>query len=185
MNEESWFKDGLRFKCLKEKCDRNCCKVHAPDVIAGLVSPGASISNEEISRIAEAMSVPEFNFREQHVTAARGIQSLKIVNRACTFFDHDKGLCKIWLTFPDAVPSVCRSWYPFSKHTLASEMFWKSAGESCPGIGKGELFTEEQILQKLRDTAPTYYPDDPSFHERMAAEEFGFVEPGTNAEMFD
>lgn len=173
--EPNWFHGGLRFECLKEKCDRNCCKSHGPNFLANLANPGVSISDDEVARAAVAIAISEAEFRERHVTTVRGIQSLKIVNRACTFFDHDNGLCKLWQTAANAVPSKCRSWYPFSDHTLASEMFWKSAAERCPGIGQGQLISEEQILQRLRETAPAHYPEDPTFHERMKDCDFGFV----------
>jgi hypothetical protein len=167
--EENWFKDGLRFECLKDKCDRNCCKVQGPAELASLMFAGVSISNAEIAIAAEAANMPEAAFRDQHVTTARGIQSLKVINGACTFHDAPSGLCSLWAALPEAVPSKCRSWMPFSSYTLASEQFWNSCGENCPGVGQGPVISEAEILQKLRDTAPPYYPADPGYHERMLA----------------
>lgn len=58
-------------------------------------------------------------------------------------------LCKEGCKVYQARPRQCRT-YPFWAHVLESEESWKEEAKSCPGIGKGKLYTKKEIEEKLQ-----------------------------------
>jgi uncharacterized protein len=62
----------------------------------------------------------------------------------CIFYDKEKG-CTIY----PVRPRQCRTW-PFWESNVRTAKAWERTQTLCPGSGKGELFTEEEITSRLK-----------------------------------
>lgn len=152
---ENWFKAGVQFECTA--CGK-CCQVpqYLSPEYATVAFPGASIDDEEVSRMAAHANLPEAEFRERFVTVSRlGFQALKVSDGACAFYDKDTKLCKAH----EARPSSCKA-LPFWWN-MHAKMFWDGAKSSCEGINQGPLISEAEILAKLSQRKPNVYPGVP------------------------
>lgn len=129
MSDEKWYKDGLKFKCTQ--CG-NCCT--GPE---GFVWVNA----EEIEQIAAYIGKPLDEMKAEHTRAVGKRTSLKeFANGDCTFFDSEKRGCTIY----PVRPRQCRTW-PFWDSNLGSPRSWERVKETCPGAGKGNFFSLEEI----------------------------------------
>ncbi|KPL00407.1 MAG: hypothetical protein AMK75_05315 [Planctomycetes bacterium SM23_65] len=133
---EFWFAGGIHFEC--QRCGR-CCRGE----------PGyVWVTTDEIRRMAEHLGIPATEFVERYVRRQGTRLSLK---------EHENGDCVFWKE--DCVvyacrPAQCRS-FPFWAHALKSKGAFKAVSRGCPGVGKGRLYTVEDILaiaSGLRDT---------------------------------
>ena len=123
-----WFADGLRFAC--QGCGR-CCG-GAPGYVW--------LTKDEGVRIAEYLGMASKAFRRRYVRRAwRGLTLKEKPNDDCIMLDGG-GRCRIY----PVRPLQCRIW-PFWPENLASPRAWEAAAARCPGIGRGPLFTFEQI----------------------------------------
>ena len=68
----------------------------------------------------------------------------------CVFLDRDsvpgKAVCGLY----EVRPVQCRTW-PFWPEVLRNERAWNRMKKNtpCPGMGKGQLFTVESIVERL------------------------------------
>lgn len=123
-----WFADGLRFACTR--CGA-CCTG----------TPGyVWVSAEEIDRLAERLdlSVEQFGTTYLRQVGSR-LSLVEKTNFECIFWDRESG-CTVYEHRPDQ----CRTW-PFWSDNLQSPEDWRRVQRSCPGTGRGQLFTVEQI----------------------------------------
>src|SRR5882672_4752809 len=127
--EHAWYENGLRFRCTR--CG-NCCT--GP--------PGyVWVNDAEIASIAE--------FRGETVEEVVGLYTRKVgrgepslrekPNGDCIFYEHGQG-CTIY----PVRPRQCRTW-PFWDSNLESPETWQEVQEVCPGAGKGNFFSLEEI----------------------------------------
>jgi Fe-S-cluster containining protein len=58
----------------------------------------------------------------------------------CIFLDRESRKCSVYA----ARPTQCRTW-PFWDSNLATRKDWKWACEVCPGSGRGQLYSFEEI----------------------------------------
>ncbi len=128
--EKPWYSDGLGFKCTG--CG-NCC-TGAPGFVW--------VNQEEINGIAEAMGFDEVEQFEVRYVRKIGIRRslVEFPNGDCVFFDSDTRKCGVY----EQRPRQCRTW-PFWDSNLRTPETWKETCESCPGSGKGKLYSLEQI----------------------------------------
>jgi Fe-S-cluster containining protein len=130
---EPWYKDGLRFRCTR--CG-NCC-TGAPGFIW--------VNDEEIRAIAEHRGVPVEEFIAMYTkVASRGRSLREKLNGDCVFYDKNAG-CTIY----PVRPRQCRTW-PFWSSNVATEEAWEETCAVCPGSGKGDLISAEEITQRIR-----------------------------------
>jgi Fe-S-cluster containining protein len=130
---EPWYQDGLRFRCTR--CG-NCCTGE----------PGfVWVNDEEIAAIAEhrGQSVADVALMYTKV-AIRGRSLLEQSNGDCVFYDRQQG-CTIY----PVRPRQCQTW-PFWESNVATPQTWQRTCEICPGSGKGELISAEEITRQLR-----------------------------------
>jgi Fe-S-cluster containining protein len=130
---EPWYRDGLRFECTR--CG-DCCTG----------TPGfVWVNDEEVAAIAA--------FRGETVQEVLGLytrpegdgRSLREkANGDCVFFDRAKG-CTIY----PVRPRQCRTW-PFWESNVRTPAAWKRTCAVCPGSGKGELISAEEITRRLK-----------------------------------
>jgi Fe-S-cluster containining protein len=129
MNEEKWYKEGLKFKCTQ--CG-NCCTGPEGHVW---------VNAEEIQQIAAFIGKSEGEMKIDHTRPVGKRVSLKeFANGDCTFFDPEKRGCKIY----PVRPRQCRTW-PFWNSNLESPETWREVQQVCPGAGNGNFFSLEEI----------------------------------------
>ena len=76
-----------------------------------------------------------------HTRLYGGRRSLtEFANGDCTFFDPEKRCCTIY----EARPAQCKTW-PFWNSNLESRASWEALSPDCPGAGKGNFVSFEDI----------------------------------------
>jgi len=131
---EVWYKDGLRFTCTR--CG-DCC-TGAPGFVW--------VDDQEIAALAEFLGLPMEEVRQAHTKAtSRGRSLREKVNGDCIYYDREGRGCGVY----PVRPRQCRTW-PFWESNVATPEQWQATCEVCPGSGKGELFSVEQILERVR-----------------------------------
>ena len=133
MSGDPWYRDGLRFTCTR--CG-NCC-TGAPGYVW--------VNEEEIARIAahRGQSVEEVWYLFVRLTP-RGPALREQSNGDCVFYEAGVG-CTIY----PVRPRQCRSW-PFWESNLASPEAWAETCKICPGAGRGQWFSAEEITRQAR-----------------------------------
>lgn len=129
---DPWYRDGLAFECTQ--CGK-CCTGE----------PGfVWVNKEEISAIAAFLGEPRDVVEKVYSYATPRGRSLREKNHGdCVFFEAGKG-CTIY----DVRPRQCRTW-PFWESNLRTPRDWERTCRICPGSGKGNLISAEEITQRL------------------------------------
>ncbi len=133
MDEQPWYKDGLRFSCTR--CGK-CCTGE----------PGfVWVNEEEIAQIAayRGQTVEEVQYLFVRLVP-RGLSLREQSNGDCVFYDRKEG-CTIY----PVRPRQCRTW-PFWESNVATPEAWRRTCEVCPGAGRGELISAEEITRRIR-----------------------------------
>ena len=130
---EPWFEEGLRFRCTR--CG-HCCTG----------TPGyVWVDDAELAALADfrGESVEELTGLYTRL-AKRGRTLREKDNGDCVFYDRDAG-CTVY----SVRPRQCRTW-PFWESNVASPEAWQRTCQVCPGSGKGELISAEEILARVK-----------------------------------
>ncbi|MFO7965045.1 MAG: YkgJ family cysteine cluster protein [Desulfobacterales bacterium] len=126
-----FFDEGIRFACLQ--CGK-CCAGEPGTVYVG---------NNEIKSISDFLHTPILHVIERYLYPYRDAYSVREDDRGrCLFYENG---CRIY----PVRPVQCRT-FPFWFENLRSELTWRQVEKECPGIGKGTLFSKEEILAILR-----------------------------------
>ncbi|MCG8409404.1 MAG: YkgJ family cysteine cluster protein [Phycisphaerales bacterium] len=139
---ESWYKEGLRFKCTQ--CG-NCCTG----------SPGyVYVTKKEVDQIAAFIGREGKGLTRKHLRKVGRRYSLTEdkTNGDCCFLkqtENGKRVCGIY----PVRPLQCRTW-PFWQVNLESPDAWSFASQDCPGINKGKRHDFVQI--EIRRTAKSW-----------------------------
>ena len=130
MAEQPWYKDGLKFECTQ--CG-NCC-TGAPGFVW--------VNDAEIAALAAEIGMENVDkFEQKYVRKVGARRSLKeFSNGDCVFFDGEARKCTVY----GARPRQCRTW-PFWNSNIETPEDWEATCESCPGSGKGKLYSIEHI----------------------------------------
>ncbi len=132
-----FYENGLRFSCV-EGC-RYCCSCEPGYVF---------LSQQDLDRLCAHTEMDEQAFIETYCRiidmGAFSLISLKEKKNYDCIFLNEMG-CSVY----EARPRQCRT-YPFWMSVLESEDRWEEEKKSCPGIGKGRLYTKEEIDELLR-----------------------------------
>jgi uncharacterized protein len=127
-DDDPWYREGLAFACTR--C--GACCTGAPGYV--WVNP------EEIARLAEHRGEKVEDFSRQFVRRVGNRYSL--IERPggdCIFWDKQAG-CTVY----EARPIQCRTW-PFWPENIASPEDWEHVTAICPGSGRGQVFSVEEI----------------------------------------
>jgi uncharacterized protein len=128
LNRRPYFFDGgIQFEC--RQCG-HCC-TGAP----GLVR----VSEKEILAICGFLGIRPDEFAPRYLHLSMGGYSIREDQKGrCLFYENG---CRIY----GVRPIQCRT-FPFWVKNLRNEKTFRDIEEECPGIGKGRLFTKEEIL---------------------------------------
>jgi Fe-S-cluster containining protein len=130
---EPWYQDGLRFECTR--CGK-CC-TGAPGFVW--------INDAEIRAIAEYRAEPVEEVLGLYTHLADGRRTLREkANGDCVFYDRKAG-CTVY----PVRPRQCRTW-PFWESTVGTPQDWQRTMQICPGSGRGELITPEEITRRVK-----------------------------------
>jgi Fe-S-cluster containining protein len=130
---EPWYEDGLRFECTR--C--GACCTGAPGYVW--------VNAEEIKAIAEYRGESVREITELQTRAVNNRRSLREkANGDCVFFDRKLG-CTVY----PARPRQCRTW-PFWESNVVTREAWDKTCDICPGSGKGELISAEEITRRIK-----------------------------------
>jgi Fe-S-cluster containining protein len=128
--------EGLRFSCTQ--CG-NCCSGPEGYVL---------VSDEEAASLARRMNltVPEFleRYTRETVEGRSLTERLTANGLDCVFLDREshpgRAVCSVY----EDRPAQCRTW-PFWESLIRSRAHWENGKRTCPGIGKGRLYTVQEI----------------------------------------
>lgn len=134
MNDQPWFKDGLRFSCTQ--CG-NCC-TGAPGYVW--------VNAEECAALAAQLGLSIDDFNSKYVRQI-GIRKSLIErpNGDCIFFNQETRGCTVY----EARPRQCRTW-PFWESNVRTPEAWQETCRVCPGSGKGKLVSLERIVEQVQ-----------------------------------
>jgi uncharacterized protein len=129
---QPWYQDGLGFRCTR--CG-NCCTG----------TPGyVWVNEEEIASIAKYRKEPVPQAIGLYTRSAERGRSLREkANGDCVFYDRNEG-CTIY----PVRPRQCRTW-PFWESNVSTPDAWQRTCAVCPGAGRGELISAEEITRRL------------------------------------
>ena len=128
--------EGLRFECVKG-CVK-CCAI-----------PGSVFVHEkEIPAMAEYFKMTEEDFIEKYLkTPWGGIWKLNFPEDEPCMFLEENG-CSIY----PVRPAQCRT-FPFWPENISNVKEWQKLRKLCPGIGKGRLYTIDEITDIMAEVS--------------------------------
>lgn len=129
LDQRYFFDDGLRFEC--QRCGACCTGV------PGLVW----VDRAEAAAIADFIHCASVAAADFLIPRGEGFALREHADGRCWFYDQG---CRIY----SLRPMQCRI-YPFWVVNLRSERCWQEAARQCPGMGRGRLYTREEILDFL------------------------------------
>lgn len=131
---EPWYKDGLQFRCTQ--CGK-CCAGPEPGFVW--------VSDDEVEAIAEFLGEPVAEVTQLYTRLSGRERTLREkANHDCVFYDRERG-CTIYRVRP----RQCRTW-PFWESNVNTPEDWQHTCEICPGSGKGDLISVEEITWRLQ-----------------------------------
>lgn len=134
MSSQPWFNNGLRFECTA--CG-DCC-TGAPGFVW--------VNAQEITDLAQKLGTDTAQFEEKYVRKVGIRKSLvEFENGDCVFFDPQSRKCTVY----EARPRQCRTW-PFWESNVETPDAWQRTCEICPGSGRGQLHTVEEVLARTK-----------------------------------
>ena len=128
MNTDKWYGNGVRFECIR--CGK-CCEEHGEYTFVYLVKP-------DIESISRFLGLNEQDFLNAYCLQDDGLTFLKMENNQCPF--SKDGGCTVY----KVRPIQCNTW-PFWMPNLIKETWDNDVAPICPGIGRGKLYTRDEI----------------------------------------
>jgi Fe-S-cluster containining protein len=145
----TWYKDGLQFECTR--CGNCCCNANYPDIDVGLY-----VSMKELIRLSNFLKKDVNWIMNTYCKRMPDGWTFRIPNGRCPFLNEHE--CSIH----PARFVVCRVW-PFLPYHMESKDRWDESAKLCPGLNRGKLYTEDEILgfvdwmERVRKTANYRY----------------------------
>jgi Fe-S-cluster containining protein len=133
MEKILWWDKGVRFEC---QGSGKCC-----------VSRGrygfVYMEAEDRRRMARALKMAPAAFTRKYCEKTNGHWHLKAEGRECRFLEGTR--CSVYR----ARPKQCRTW-PFWPEHMGAKTWSREIAAFCPGIGKGRLYSKEEIRARLK-----------------------------------
>ncbi|MFN7728788.1 MAG: YkgJ family cysteine cluster protein [Bdellovibrio sp.] len=141
---KQWWSEGIQFQC---QGSGKCCTSHGE---FGFVF----LTKEDRARMAAHFGMTSSAFTRKYCDKLADAFHLKEdpKNLDCMFLKNKQ--CSIY----DARPVQCRTW-PFWPEVMNAKAWKKEVVDFCPGVGKGRLWSAEEIQKNLdeqirSETAP-------------------------------
>jgi Fe-S-cluster containining protein len=128
-----FWENGIRFEC---QGTGRCCTSRGS---YGYVY----LSIEDRRRFAKFFKMATQAFTRKYCAKHDGHFHLKYEDRECQFLVKGKS-CSVY----EARPNQCRTW-PFWPENMNPRAWTKEVVAFCPGVGKGRLYTKEEIALAL------------------------------------
>jgi Fe-S-cluster containining protein len=135
-NKRSFFKRGIRFKCLG--CGA-CCNNRGDYAFV-------FVTIDERRRMARYLQMPTSVFTRRYCKKAAVYSYLRDAGSHCVF--RIGGRCRVYR----ARPEQCRTW-PFWPENMNTETWYNEVMAACPGAGKGKRHSCRIIENYLRRAA--------------------------------
>jgi Fe-S-cluster containining protein len=132
MTRRFW-EEGIRFEC---QGTGKCCTSRDS---YGYVY----LTLEDRRRLSKHLGISTSAFTRRYCNKTNGYFHLKYPQEPCQFL-QDKS-CTIY----EARPVQCRTW-PFWPENMNARTWNREVKAFCPGIGKGRLFSKEEIQELLK-----------------------------------
>ncbi|MFT5284365.1 MAG: Fe-S-cluster containining protein [Planctomycetota bacterium] len=129
MNHNPWYEKGLRFEC---QGSGNCCVNHGDYSYVYL-------TDTEVEGLAGQLEVTTAEFLSKWCRIEDGWTVLRMDQPDCPFLTKERR-CGVY----PARPKQCSTW-PFWTENLTAENWQKTVVSLCPGVGKGRLFSKDEI----------------------------------------
>lgn len=131
--KEPFWKQGVRFEC---QGSGNCCTSRDD---YGYVF----LTLQDRRRLAAHLGIPTAVLTKQYCEKTPEEEyHLRHPELDCCFLEEKR--CSVY----EARPTQCRTW-PFWPENMPPKVWKKEIVSSCPGIGKGRLYTAEEIERML------------------------------------
>jgi hypothetical protein len=131
-----WFEAGIRFGCTQ---GGDCCHNH------GGYDRVYFTRNEERA-LATFLAVTMRVLRRKFLREENGYRVARVRSGACIFLEGCR--CSIY----PVRPTPCRTW-PFWPDTMKRTTWQKEVVPFCRGVGRGRLYTREEIERSMREKA--------------------------------
>jgi Fe-S-cluster containining protein len=133
---QPWYRDGLAFECTR--C--GACCTGAPGFVW--------VNVEEIQSLADYRGESIEEFSKNYVRRVGNRYSLiEKPGGDCIFWEKSQG-CTVY----PARPVQCRTW-PFWPENVETNEAWERTTRICPGSGRGQWFSVEDIEEAARQTS--------------------------------
>lgn len=145
MDNSCFYENGVQFEC--QQCS-SCCRF----------DPGyVFISDREMVAIAHFLKLEKKQFIDEFCTRVYVYGELKFSikerkNYDCVFWSPNSQSCDIYSVRP-----VQCSTFPFWPSIFMSEDAWKNCGTDCPGVGKGRVYSFDEINREIQRSERDIY----------------------------
>lgn len=127
-------RDGIRFECQQSG---RCCTSRGSYGYVYLSLP-------DRRRLAQFLGMRTSSFTRRYCDKSGDYYHLKSPEDDCGFLEGKR--CGVY----NARPTQCRTW-PFWPENLNPRVWREEVASFCPGIGKGRLYTADEIKQIIKD----------------------------------
>ncbi len=132
-----FFDNGIRFECTR--C--GACCTGEPGIVY--------MDSDEVRRAAAFLDIPEEVLAERMLTPFKDGYTVREAEQGrCIFYENG---CVIY----PVRPVQCAT-FPFWFQNMTSLPAWEENRLRCPGIGRGRLFSREEILTLVQASYPVY-----------------------------
>jgi len=142
---KQFYRDGIQFEC---QGDGKCCLSRGN---YGYVY----LSFNDRKRLATHFGLTTEEFTRKYTKKEDGLYLLDYTGDDCPFFQNCR--CAVY----EARPWQCRTW-PFWPENMSKAVWDREVAVYCPGVGKGRLYTAEEIediLKKRKDVSGALQPN--------------------------
>lgn len=142
-----WYAEGIRFECTQ---GGKCCHSHGN-------YDRVYVDDDEAVEIAGLLALPTEQFERLYCTFEDGFRLIRFNAGACLLLQDNR--CAAY----QARPTQCRTW-PFWSDNLERDTWKNEVAPFCPGVGRGRLYTREEIEMRADELdereARATLPDD-------------------------
>jgi uncharacterized protein len=132
LTDDPPYEQGLKFECTR--C-RQCCQKESGDLF---------LSALDLRRLAGYLELSDEEFFLEYceivdLELAQRVSLVADENGACVFLGPAG--CEVY----EHRPLQCRA-FPFWASNLMDAQSWQQVGETCCGVGRGRLWSREEVL---------------------------------------